>query len=89
MTDSIVAAGQACLARQGVPDVVIANAGISVGMDTAVRGDIEVMARTFATNNIGMAATFQPFVDGMVLRGSGTLVGEATYRGKTVRVWAR
>ena len=28
VTDSIVAAGQACLARQGVPDVVIANAGI-------------------------------------------------------------
>lgn len=61
--DSIVAAGQACLARQGLPDVVIANAGISVGIDTAIRGDIDVMARTFATNNIGMAATFQPFVN--------------------------
>jgi short-subunit dehydrogenase len=74
-TDSIVAAGQACIARQGVPDVVIANAGISVGMDTAVRADLEVMARTFATNNLGMAATFHPFVDAMVQRGSGTLVG--------------
>ncbi|WP_462386462.1 SDR family oxidoreductase [Acidovorax sp. Q11] len=81
VTDSIVAAGQACLARQGVPDVVIANAGISVGMDTAVRGDIEVMARTFATNNIGMAATFQPFVDGMVQRCSGTLVGIGSVAG--------
>jgi short-subunit dehydrogenase len=81
VTDSIVAAGQACLARQGVPDVVIANAGISVGMDTAVRSDIEVMARTFATNNIGMAATFQPFVDGMVQRGSGTLVGIGSVAG--------
>ena len=49
-----------------MPDVVIANAGISVGMDTAVLSDIDVMARTFATNNIGMAATFQPFVDAMV-----------------------
>ena len=75
VTDSIVAAGRDCIARQGVPDVVIANAGISVGMDTAVRDDIDVMARTFATNNIGMAATFQPFVDAMVQRGSGTLVG--------------
>ena len=37
VTDSIVAAGRDCIARQGVPDVVIANAGISVGMDTAVR----------------------------------------------------
>ena len=36
--DSIVAAGQACLARQGVPDVVIANAGISIGMVHASEG---------------------------------------------------
>ncbi|WP_298212871.1 SDR family oxidoreductase [Acidovorax sp.] len=81
VTDSIIAAGQACLARQGVPDVVIANAGISVGMDTAVRDDIDVMARTFATNNIGMAATFQPFVEAMAQRRSGTLVGIGSVAG--------
>ena len=81
VSDSIVAAGRDCIARQGVPDVVIANAGISVGMDTAVRDDIDVMARTFATNNIGMAATFQPFVDAMVQRGSGTLVGIGSVAG--------
>ncbi len=81
MTDSIVAAGRDCIARQGLPDVVIANAGISVGMDTAVLSDIDVMARTFATNNIGMAATFQPFVDAMVQRGSGTLVGIGSVAG--------
>ena len=81
VTDSIVAAGRDCISRQGVPDVVIANAGISVGMDTAVLSDIDVMARTFATNNIGMAATFQPFVDAMVQRGSGTLVGIGSVAG--------
>ena len=81
VTDSIVAAGRDCIARQGVPDVVIANAGISVGMDTAVLSDIDVMARTFATNNIGMAATFHPFVDAMVQRGSGTLVGIGSVAG--------
>lgn len=27
--------------------------------------------------------------NGTTCQGSGTLVGEATYRGKTVRVWAR
>ena len=81
VTDSIVAAGRDCIARQGVPDVVIANAGISVGMDTAVLSDIDVMARTFATNNIGMAATFQPFVDAMVQRGSGTLAGIGSVAG--------
>lgn len=79
--DSIVAAGQECLVRQGLPDVVIANAGISVGMDTAVRDDIDVMTQTFATNNIGMAATFQPFVQAMTQRGSGTLVGIGSVAG--------
>ncbi len=39
----IVAAGQACIAAQGLPDVVMANAGISVGVDTAERDDLEVM----------------------------------------------
>ncbi|GAA6119004.1 SDR family oxidoreductase [Acidovorax sp. FG27] len=81
LPDSIVAAGQACLQAQGLPDVVIANAGISVGMDTAVREDLDVMARTFATNNLGMAATFQPFVAGMVQRGSGALVGIGSVAG--------
>lgn len=76
--DSIVATGHVCLAEQGVPDVVIANAGISVGMDTAERSDIDVMAQTFATNNTGMAATFHPFVEPMRARGSGALVGIAS-----------
>ena len=76
--DSIVAAGHACLQAQGVPDVVIANAGISVGMDTAERADLEVMARTFATNNIGLAATFHPFVAAMRERGRGRLAGVAS-----------
>lgn len=79
--DSIVAAGQACLRDQGLPDVVIANAGISIGMDTAERADLEVMARTFATNNTGMAATFHPFVAAMVARGSGRLVGIGSVAG--------
>ncbi len=76
--DSIVAAGQACIAQQGLPDVVIANAGISVGIDTAEREDIEVMERTFATNNVGLMATFHPFAAAMRQRGSGRLVGIAS-----------
>jgi short-subunit dehydrogenase len=73
--DSIVAAGTACLERQGVPDVVIANAGISVGIDTAERSDLDVFARLLAINNVGLAATFHPFVRAMQSRGSGRLVG--------------
>jgi short-subunit dehydrogenase len=81
IADSIVAAGRECLQLQGVPDVVIANAGISIGMDTAVRRDLDVMARVFATNNLGLAATFHPFIDAMVQRGSGTLVGIGSVAG--------
>ena len=79
--DSIVTAGRQCLQNQGLPDVVIANAGISVGMDTTVRSDLEVMASTFATNNIGLAATFHPFVEAMCARGSGALVGIGSVAG--------
>lgn len=79
--DSIVAAGQACIAAQGLPDVVIANAGISIGMDTAEREDLDVMAQTFATNNTGMAATFHPFLRAMATRGSGALVGIGSVAG--------
>ena len=80
-TGSIVAAGQACMASQGVPDVVIANAGISIGMDSAIHADLDVMARTFATNNIGLAATFHPFISAMTERGSGALVGIGSVAG--------
>ena len=78
---SIVDAGQACLATQGLPDAVIANAGISVGIDTADFDDLEVLRATFETNNIGMAATFHPFVAAMRQRGSGRLVGIASVAG--------
>ena len=79
--ESIVEAGLDCLQRQGVPDVVIANAGISVGVDTALREDLDAMARVFATNTVGAAATFQPFINAMVQRGSGRLVGIASVAG--------
>ena len=70
--------GAECIAAQGLPDVVIANAGISVVMDTAQFDDLAVMRRTFETNNVGLAATFHPFVAAMNARGSGTLVGVAS-----------
>ena len=81
VSDSIVAAGRACIVSQGVPDVVIANAGISIGMDTKMREDLDVMQQTFATNNIGAAATFHPFIQAMTQRGSGTLVGIGSVAG--------
>lgn len=79
--ESIIAAGEACIARQGLPAAVIANAGFSIGMDTAVREDLDLMALTLATNTVGLAATFHPFVAGMERRGAGTLVGIASVAG--------
>lgn len=79
--DSIVNAGAQCLAQQGLPTVVIANAGISVGIDTAHRADLDAMAHLFATNNIGLAASFHPFIEPMRVRGFGVLVGIASVAG--------
>ena len=79
--DGITAAGRACNAEMGLPDIVIANAGISVGVDIALRSDLEQLRATFETNVVGMAATFQPFVDAMRERRSGALVGIASVGG--------
>lgn len=71
-------AAQACLNDWGVPDVVIANAGISVGIDLDYAEDLAVLRDLIDTNVIGLAATFQPFIGPMKRRGSGTLVGVAS-----------
>ena len=78
---AMTAAGRACIAVQGVPDVVIANAGISIGVDMSVEADLAVLQRVIETNNIGMAATFQPFIGPMRERGAGRLVGIASVAG--------
>lgn len=78
---SLAVAAQDCVARQGIPDVVIANAGISIGVDSSRSEDIDVMARILSTNVVGVAATFGPFINAMVARGSGTLVGIGSVAG--------
>lgn len=78
---AITLAGQRCIEEKGLPDVVIAAAGISIGIDTAEPEDIEVMRRVYETNNIGMMATFQPFIHLMKQRASGKLVGIASVAG--------
>jgi len=75
---AIIAAGTRCLIEQGLPDVVIANAGISVGIDTAEREDLAVLEDLYATNVVGLAATFHPFIRPMRLARRGTLVGIAS-----------
>ncbi len=79
--DSMAAMAVDCMARQGVPDVVIANAGISIGVDSSLRADLDVMARILATNVMGVANTFGPFIAAMTARGSGALVGIGSVAG--------
>lgn len=76
--DQVIEAARRCLAEQGLPDVVIAAAGISVGIDTAERADLAVLHDTFATNNLGLAATFHAFITPMRAARHGTLVGIAS-----------
>jgi short-subunit dehydrogenase len=76
--DSIVGAAQQCLQTQGLPAVVIASAGVSIGMDSRVREDLDVMQQTLNVNLLGTAATFHPFIAPMLARGSGRLVGVAS-----------
>lgn len=77
----IIGVGYQCQKELGVPDIVIAAAGISIGIDTEFPDDIDVMRKTYETNNIGMMATFNPFISVMKKRGSGVLVGIASVSG--------
>ncbi|MEZ5665194.1 MAG: SDR family oxidoreductase [Burkholderiaceae bacterium] len=51
-----------CIARAGLPDLVVANAGVAGGMDTGEADDLAVMRRMLEINLLGPATTFQPFV---------------------------
>lgn len=74
-------AAAAFIERHGVPDIVIANAGISVGTLGGEESDVPVVERVLRTNVVGLAATVQPFVKPMRERGSGTIVGIASVAG--------
>lgn len=67
--------------RFGTPDVVIANAGVAGGFDTAQADDLAVLRRMLEINILGVATTFQPFVAGMRVQGHGALVGVGSLAG--------
>lgn len=62
---ALAAAAEAYVSRFGVPDIVIANAGVSAGTLTEHREDLAVFRQIMDTNVLGMAATFAPFIAGM------------------------
>ncbi len=69
------------IARAGVPNIVIANAGVSVGTLTEYAEDSEAFRQVMDINVLGMVQTFQPFVAAMRTTGKGTLVGIASVAG--------
>jgi short-subunit dehydrogenase len=75
------AAAEDFIARHGVPDIVIANAGVSVGTSGAEAEDVPVLERVLRTNVVGLAATLQPFVAPMRTRGAGILAGITSIAG--------
>ena len=69
------------LASWGCPDVVIANAGISIGVMTEDPADYQVFKDVMETNWLATLSTFQPFVAPMRTRGGGRLAGVASVAG--------
>ena len=69
------------MSRVGVPDIVIANAGVSRGTLTEYAEDEEVFQNIMDINVVGMVKTFQPFLAAMRAAKHGTLVGVASVAG--------
>jgi len=70
------------LHSHGAPDVVIANAGVAGGFETADPADLAVMRRMLEINLLGVATTFQPFLQTMLdSQQAGALVGVASIAG--------
>lgn len=76
------------IVRAGCPDVVIANAGVSVGTLTEYAEDLDAFQQVMDINVLGMVKTFQPFIAVMRAKSSldkgrtgGVLVGIASVAG--------
>jgi len=67
--------------QHDLADIVIANAGISVGTLTEFAEDERSFRDVIDTNLIGMVNTFQPYLGAMRERGSGILAGIASVAG--------
>jgi short-subunit dehydrogenase len=80
-SSAVCAAASDFIASEGVPDIVIANAGVSVGTDPADADDLRVFREVIDINVTGMANTFQPFIRAMRAAGAGVLSGVASVAG--------
>jgi short-subunit dehydrogenase len=79
--DALHRAGADFIRRFGAPDIVIGNAGISVGTLTQHSEDAAVFRAVIDTNLTGLMHTFAPFLQAMLEARRGRLVGIASVAG--------
>ncbi|MGA8009146.1 MAG: SDR family oxidoreductase [Thiomonas sp.] len=80
-TDRLRTEADALLREWGCPQVVIANAGISHGVDLSQQDDLDVAVNIMDVNWAAALATLAPFIAPMRARASGALVGIASVAG--------
>jgi short-subunit dehydrogenase len=78
---ALAAAAKDFIERFGAPDLVIANAGISIGTHGDELADVDKLRRVLEVNVTGLAATLAAFAPAMRAAGRGTLVGIASVAG--------
>lgn len=79
--ERLIAAARDFERQSGGTDIVVANAGISYGVETEHYEDLAVFDRIIATNLMSVASTFQPFIAPMRARRRGTLAAIASVAG--------
>jgi short-subunit dehydrogenase len=79
--DALIAAASRFEAATGGADIVIANAGISIGVLTEHYDDLATFGQVLQTNVVSLAHTFHPFIAPMRKRRAGRLVGIASVAG--------
>jgi short-subunit dehydrogenase len=79
--DALKQAASDFMQKVGVPDIVIANAGVSAGTLTENKEDIATFQAIFEINVMGMVHTFSPFIEAMKNQSQGQLVGIASVAG--------
>ena len=67
--------------KYGVPDIVIANAGVSTGTLAGEKEDLDTLKRVIEINLFGVIHTFLPFIEVFKKLKSGQLVGIASVAG--------
>ncbi|MGH8668119.1 MAG: SDR family oxidoreductase [Burkholderiales bacterium] len=78
---AMASAARDFIERFGAPDLVIANAGVSVGTRGDEVADVAKLRRVLEVNVTGLAATLAAFAPAMREAGRGTLAGIASVAG--------